>query len=103
MTRMILAAVLVVGLISPTWAETMQLSCARHGVRSDPLPKFLVIEIQESLSNLGYRPGPADGILGPRTRASIGAFKAATKGKAVLSTEQHQLNMLLSLLPAEEP
>ncbi len=105
MTRIFLAAVLLLGLTGPSWAETMQLACARDGVRSEPLPAFLVVEIQQSLAALGYRPGPADGILGPQTRASIQAFKAfkaETKDRPGLSTKEHQLDMLLSLLPEEE-
>ena len=101
MIRTVLAAVLLLGLTSPTRAEMQQLTCARDGVRSEPLPAFLVVEIQESLAALGYRPGPADGILSPRTRASIQAFKAGAEKKPELSTREHQLNMLLSLLPAE--
>ncbi len=102
MTRIFLTAVLLLGLTGPSWAETMQLACARDGVRSEPLPAFLVVEIQESLAALGYRPGPADGVLGPQTRASIRSFKAETKDRSGLSTKEHQLKMLLSLLPKEE-
>ena len=101
MTRMLLAAVLLFGPTGPSLAETMQLTCARDGVRSEPLPSFLVVEIQESLTALGYRPGPADGVLGPQTRASIRSFKAETKDRSGLSTKEHQLKMLLSLLPEE--
>lgn len=31
--------------------------------------------IQQRLAELGYKPGPADGIIGPRTRAAIRAFE----------------------------
>ena len=101
MARIFLAAALLFGLTGPSWAEMQQLTCARDGVRSEPLPAFLVVEIQESLATLGYRPGPADGILGPRTRSSIQAFMAEAETKPELSTREHQLNILLSLLPAE--
>ncbi len=103
MMRTLLAALVLLGLVAPAWAEMTQLACGRNGVRTEPLPPFLVVEIQESLAALGYRPGPANGVLGPRTRASIDAFKAAIEGKSGLSTQEHQLNMLLSLLPSEEP
>jgi hypothetical protein len=102
MTRIFLAAALLLGPTGPAWAEAMQLTCARDGVRSEPLPSFLVAEIQAYLAALGYRPGPADGILGPQTRASIGAFKADTKHRSGLSTKEHQLKMLLTLLPEKE-
>lgn len=39
-------------------------------------PQGLVARIQRGLSALGYRPGPIDDILGPRTRAAIRAFQA---------------------------
>ena len=32
--------------------------------------------VQARLSNLGYEPGPVDGILGPRTENAIRAFQA---------------------------
>jgi TPR repeat protein/S1-C subfamily serine protease len=33
-------------------------------------------EVQQLLADLGYDPGPADGVVGPRTRAAIRAFQA---------------------------
>ena len=35
-----------------------------------------VAEVQENLATLGYQPGSADGVLGPKTRAAIRAFQA---------------------------
>ena len=35
----------------------------------------LVQKIQEKLQALGYDPGPADGVVGPRTRRAIGEFE----------------------------
>ncbi len=32
--------------------------------------------VQTGLARLGYRPGPQDGVLGPRTRSAIRAFEA---------------------------
>ncbi|MEX0815303.1 MAG: peptidoglycan-binding protein, partial [Dongiaceae bacterium] len=42
---------------------------------ADPIAG-LVVEVQQSLAALGYDPGPADGRLGPKTRAAIRAFQA---------------------------
>jgi len=42
----------------------------------DDTPDDGVSGIQARLSNLGYDPGPIDGILGPRTEAAITAFQA---------------------------
>ena len=36
-----------------------------------------VAEVQRALARLGYAPGPADGALGPKTRAAIREFQAA--------------------------
>jgi tetratricopeptide (TPR) repeat protein len=35
----------------------------------------LVRKVQQNLSRLGYNPGPADGIIGPKTRAAVKAFQ----------------------------
>ena len=35
-----------------------------------------IAHVQRDLAALGYDPGPADGILGPQTRAAIRAFQA---------------------------
>jgi len=34
-----------------------------------------MVSIQEELAAHGYRPGPADGVMGPRTRAAIEAYQ----------------------------
>ena len=99
MMRAAMIVILMFGLNGPAWGESMHLSCATNGMRTEPVPRFLVVEIQQSLAVLGYRPGPADGILGPRTMISIEAFKADTDGRFGLSARQQQLVMLLYLLP----
>ena len=44
---------------------------------ASPPPRALFARVQEKLARLGHDPGPADGIMGPRTRAAIRAFQAA--------------------------
>jgi peptidoglycan hydrolase-like protein with peptidoglycan-binding domain len=55
-----------VNLGTPAW---------KHGVQSAAppaaAPAASVTEIQTRLANLGYEPGPIDGLCGPRTRAAI--------------------------------
>ena len=34
--------------------------------------------VQRALAGLGYDPGPVDGAIGPRTRAAVRAFQAAS-------------------------
>jgi hypothetical protein len=41
--------------------------------------KQMVLEIQSGLNSLGYDAGPADGLLGPRTRNAIEAFQRSQK------------------------
>ena len=52
-----------------------------------------VREIQRRLSGLGYRPGPIDGIFGPRTRAAVGWFQLKhgfqVDGRATLAVVRH--------------
>ncbi|MFV2091515.1 MAG: peptidoglycan-binding protein [Hyphomicrobiales bacterium] len=40
-----------------------------------PRVSQLVADIQYSLTNLGYDPGPVDGLMGPGTRAAVRAYQ----------------------------
>ncbi len=52
-----------------------------------------VREVQRRLGTLGYRPGPIDGIFGPRTRAAVGWFQVKhglqVNGRATLAMVRH--------------
>lgn len=52
-----------------------------------------VREVQLRLRRLGYRPGPIDGLFGPRTRASVAWFQVKhglpVTGRATLATVRH--------------
>jgi hypothetical protein len=37
--------------------------------------KGRIMDLQEDLAYLGYKPGPIDGVLGPQTRAAVEAYK----------------------------
>lgn len=41
-----------------------------------PEPRF-VREVQRALRHLGYRPGPIDGAVGPRTQAALARYQRA--------------------------
>ena len=52
-----------------------------------------VREVQHRLRRLGYRPGPVDGLFGPRTRAAVAWFQVKhglpVDGRASLATVRH--------------
>lgn len=52
-----------------------------------------VREVQRGLRALGYRPGPVDGIFGPRTRAAVGWFQVKhgfpVNGRATIAVVRH--------------
>jgi hypothetical protein len=45
----------------------------------DQRPLVTTREIQTALSELGFNPGPLDGIFGPRTRAAVKAFQRSAR------------------------
>jgi hypothetical protein len=64
------------------------------GTGSDrPAGSQRVREIQRRLRGLGYRPGPIDGIFGPRTRAAVGWFQLKhgfhVDGRATFAVVRH--------------
>lgn len=63
----------------PDWWPTEHVpeaSAERSGSSpATPEPDRSVAEAQRILSRLGYQPGPADGILGPRSKAAIARYR----------------------------
>jgi hypothetical protein len=43
-----------------------------------PAPRF-VREAQRALRDLGYQPGPLDGVVGPRTKAALAKYQQAER------------------------
>ena len=43
-----------------------------------PAPRF-VVEAQRTLRELGYQPGPLDGVVGPRTKRALVRYQAAER------------------------
>ncbi|MGH7398400.1 MAG: peptidoglycan-binding domain-containing protein [Candidatus Rokuibacteriota bacterium] len=43
-----------------------------------PAPRF-VREAQQALRDLGYRPGPVDGVVGPRTKGALARYQRSEK------------------------
>jgi peptidoglycan hydrolase-like protein with peptidoglycan-binding domain len=46
-------------------------------VDAPPLSDALVLLVQHHLLDLGFDPGPIDGLIGPRTRAAVRTFASA--------------------------
>ncbi len=68
-------SVLLIALAAPVWAGYAEVkpgrgASAHFGQR--------IASIQRDLASLSYRPGPADGIMGRKTRGAIRAFQTKT-------------------------
>lgn len=62
--------------LGPVLALSLVVACAtdtRHGTESTAA---VVAEAQSMLADLGYEPGPADGIVGPRTATAAYAYQS---------------------------
>ncbi|NDY72203.1 peptidoglycan-binding domain-containing protein [Desulfobacter hydrogenophilus] len=53
-------------------------------------------KVQKKLSALGYAPGPADGMMGNKTRKAIKKFQKSRGLKATGTLDSHTLNLLLN-------
>ena len=64
-------------------------------------------ELQRRLTGLGYRPGPADGIFGVRTRAAVAWFQVKhgfhVDGRATLAVVRHLRDRTRSSAPTSQP
>jgi hypothetical protein len=49
-----------------------------HAAGATSRPRF-IREAQRALGELGYRPGPIDGVVGPRTREALARYQRAQK------------------------
>ncbi len=64
-------ALLLVGHVGPSLARTSREA-------APPAPRF-VREAQQALRELGYRPGPVDGVVGPRTKDALAKYQRAER------------------------
>ena len=62
--------------IATLLGEPVQAGAAGWLAGARPEPRF-VREIQRVLRDLGYRPGPIDGTVGPRTQAALTRYQRA--------------------------
>jgi peptidoglycan hydrolase-like protein with peptidoglycan-binding domain len=51
----------------------------RPARRSSPARQPFLLEAQRALRDLGYDPGPIDGIFGPRTRAALEKYQTTER------------------------
>ena len=69
MRTLIVAVTFLVGLTSSGWTQESQ-------PNAEP-PPAAIADVQGMLADLGYEPGPIDGICGDRTVAAIRAYQVA--------------------------
>ncbi|RAH36674.1 peptidoglycan-binding protein [Halomonas sp. SL1] len=58
-------------------SDTVAQQAAQPLALTEPLSRAQIAELQRRLSQLGYRPGPVDGLMGRRTTRAIRAYQAA--------------------------
>lgn len=61
-----------------TAGAEMTAVAARPGTPPQPAPRY-VREAQRALRDLGYEPGPVDGVVGPRTREALAKYQRSEK------------------------
>ncbi|MGQ9368973.1 peptidoglycan-binding domain-containing protein [Azospirillum sp. ST 5-10] len=71
MFRVAVSAVVLTLLSAPAFA-----ACEADGMPPQMHTAY-VVGVQEALAEHGFRPGPADGKAGPRTRAAVRAYQKA--------------------------
>ncbi len=72
MNRVITISVLLIALAAPVWAGYAE---GIPGREASAVSGQRIASIQRELASLGYRPGPADGIMGRKTRNAIRALQ----------------------------
>ncbi len=79
----------------PLWRRSAAANAQQnlHYHRAPGPGRALVVGIQTELSNLGYDPGPIDGVMGPRTSVAISRYqkdyKLLINGQASVELAQH--------------
>lgn len=99
-----------IGVVSgvPVWRGTAQTANADVVELPPPGPDDLVpinerqrvAEVQQSLNALGYDAGPADGVMGPRTRTAIQAYR---RDRGAAPTTEHSADLVLALRQDLDP
>jgi Putative peptidoglycan binding domain len=73
-------------MLMTTTAIVLQLAGGSYGFArparqaAAPAPRF-VREAQQTLRQLGYQPGPIDGVVGPRTKSALAQYQRAERIK----------------------
>ena len=64
--------------LAVTASSEVTAAAARPGTPPQPAPRY-VREAQRALRDLGYEPGPVDGVVGPRTREALTKYQRSEK------------------------
>ena len=91
MNMIITISVLLIALAAPVWAGYDE---GKPGRGASALSGQRIASIQRNLASLSYQPGPADGVMGRKTRGAIRAFQAQ-KGLPVTGELSDELEVAI--------
>lgn len=93
------------------WSPAREIEAAKAAAAPEPArnrtaarepAKARIAAAQRALRKLGYDPGPADGLDGPRTRAALGAFQRSVALPETGRLSDEVFERLLALAPDEK-
>ena len=99
MNWIIAISVLLFALAAPVWAGYNEV---KPGRGASAFSGKRIASIQRDLASLSYEPGPADGVMGRKTRAAIRAFQA-NRGLSVTGKLSQKLEVAIRVAKRTGP